>query len=156
MSPTNLIKWGEGWVVPSGEIRPAVRSPKIWYAEKAPSAKGFAVLDYFVLIVYLLSLVVMGFYFSKREKTTQDFFLGGRRVPWWAAGLSIFGTQLSAITFMAIPAKAYATNWVQFMFNVGIIATAPLIVYCFLPFYRRLDVTTAYEYLEKRLMLSSG
>ena len=60
-----------------------------------------------MLAVYLLALVGMGVYFSRREKTTDDFFLGGQRIPWWAAGLSIFGTQLSAITFMAIPAKAY-------------------------------------------------
>jgi SSS family solute:Na+ symporter len=147
---TNLVPWGNGWLIPSGEIRPAVRSPKILHVEKKESPRGFAALDYIVLIVYLLSLVAMGFYFSRREKTTQDFFLAGRRIPWWAAGLSIFGTQLSAITFMAIPAKAYSTNWIQFIFNMGIIAMAPLIVYCFLPFYRRLNVTTAYEYLEKR------
>ena len=84
------------------------------------------------------------------KKRLRTSFWGAGGVPWWAAGLSIFGTQLSAITFMAIPAKAYATNWVQFLFNMGIIATAPLIVFCFLPFYRRQNVTTAYEYLEKR------
>ncbi|MBN1900492.1 sodium/solute symporter, partial [Candidatus Sumerlaeota bacterium] len=147
---TNLISWENGWVIPSGEIRPAVRTPKILKFEKIKSTRRLAGLDYLALIAYLLSLIGMGFYFSKRENTTDDFFLAGRRVPWWAAGLSIFGTQLSAITFMAIPAKAYATNWIQFLFNMGIIAIAPLIVYGFLPFFRRLNITSAYEYLEKR------
>lgn len=64
--------------------------------------------------------------------------------------MSIFGTALSAITFMAIPAKAYATDWSYLFFNAGIILCVPVIVRCFIPFYRRLDVTTAYEYLEAR------
>jgi Na+/proline symporter len=67
-----------------------------------------------------------------------------------AAGLSIFGTQLSAITFMAIPAKSFATDWTWIMMNMTIVAVAPFIVLLFLPFYRRLNVTTAYEYIEKR------
>jgi SSS family transporter len=145
-----LVEWNGAWVIPSGEIRPAVRSPKVWQATWADAQQRFSCLDYMVLAVYLMALVVMGAYFSTREKTTDDFFLAGGRIPWWAAGLSIFGTQLSAITFMAIPAKAYATDWMGFLYNMGIVAVAPLIIFCFLPFYRRLNVTTAYEYLEQR------
>ena len=66
------------------------------------------------------------------------------------AGLSLFGTALSAITFMAIPSKAYATNWSYVLFNTGIVFVAPVIVYVFIPFFRRLNITTAYEYLEIR------
>ena len=69
---------------------------------------------------------------------------------WWAAGISIFGTQLSAITFMAIPAKVYATDWVYILAQAAIIIVAPIIVFLYLPFFRRLNITTAYEYLEKR------
>ncbi len=156
-----LVEWDGGWVIPSGEIRPAVRSPKVWRAMRVDAQQRFSRLDYAVLGVYLASLIVMGAYFSRREKTTHDFFLAGGRIPWWAAGLSIFGTQLSAITFMAIPAKSYATDWMGFLYNMGIVAIAPLIVFCFLPFYRRLNVTSAYEYLEKRFnvavrLLGSG
>ncbi|MHC4556847.1 MAG: sodium:solute symporter family protein [Planctomycetota bacterium] len=150
---TVLAKWDKTFVIPSGEIRPAVCSPKVWQAVPHEVQQKFAASDYLVLGLYMLSLIAMGFYFSKREKTTQDFFLAGRRIPWWAAGLSIFGTQLSAITFMAIPAKAYATDWVNFLFNMGILAITPLVILCFLPFYRRLNVTTAYEYLERRFNL---
>ncbi|MHC4253497.1 MAG: sodium:solute symporter family protein, partial [Planctomycetota bacterium] len=126
-----------------------VRSPKVWIATPAPRS-GFGITNYVVLAVYLASLVAMGAYFSTREKSTDDFFKAGGRIPWWAAGLSIFGTQLSAITFMAIPAKSFATDWTWFVMNVTIIAIAPLIVFLFLPFYRRLNVTTAYEYIERR------
>jgi SSS family transporter len=98
-------------------------------------------------------LVGIGFIFSKNQHSTDDFFKGGNRIPWWAAGLSIFGTQLSAITFMAIPAKTFATDWLYFFLMMTIIMVAPFIIRFFLPFYRRFNLTTAYEYLELRFNL---
>jgi SSS family transporter len=147
---TNTTWWRDRYVIPSGEARPGVRTPEVVWAEPKRGSEGFDAIDFGVLAVYLAALVGMGFYFSRREKSTKDFFLGGHRVPWWAAGLSIFGTQLSAITFMAIPGKAYHTDWVYFLGNMMIVAVAPLVVFVYLPFYRRLEVTSAYEYLEKR------
>jgi len=117
----------------------------------APAASGsFRTLDYLALIGYLVVIVGIGAYFSRRENTTDDYFLAGRRIPWWAASLSIFSTYLSAVTFMAIPAKAFTADWVTILVNLGIILVAPLTVFCFVPFYRRLNVTTIYEYLEMR------
>jgi len=146
---TTAVQWDKNIIIPSGEVRPGVRSPKIWIV--TPSMRsGFGLINYIVLGVYLGALLALGFYFSKREHTTDDFFKAGGRIPWWAAGLSIFGTQLSAITFMAIPAKSFATDWTWFIMNMTIVGVAPFIVLLFLPFYRRLNVTTAYEYIEKR------
>jgi len=150
---TNTTSWKGRYVVPTGEARPGVRTPNVFWAEPQPSREGFGLADYGVLTVYLASLVAMGVYFSRREKSTDDFFLGGRRIPWWAAGLSIFGTQLSAITFMTIPSKAYHTDWVYFLGNMMIVAVAPVVVFLYLPFFRRLNVSTAYEYLEQRFNL---
>jgi len=147
---TTAVLWKNSVIVPTGEIRPGTRSPRIFAARAVSPEPRFGPLNYAVLATYLLALVGMGLYFSSREKTTDDFFLAGRRIPWWAAGISIFGTQLSAITFMAIPAKAYATDWVYFLGNMCIVAMAPVVVLLYLPFYRRLNITTAYEYLEKR------
>ena len=97
----------------------------------------------------------MGVYFSKRQKSTEDYFKGGGRIPWWAAGLSIFGTVLSAISFMAIPAKTFATDWSYLMYNFSPFFIAPVIVALFLPFYHRLNITSAYEYLERRFNLTT-
>jgi SSS family transporter len=152
---TTVVRWRGRVIVPSGEVSPGIRSRKVWTAAIVTPRAGFQTADYVVIAVYLAALVAMGFYFSRREKTTKDFFLGGRRVPWWAAGLSIYGTQLSAITFMAIPAKAFATNWVYYVGNLMIFAMAPVVIYLYLPFFRRLDVTTAYEYLEKRFNVAT-
>lgn len=111
----------------------------------------FGVLNTIVLVVYLLGMLGVGFYFSKRSGNTQDeYFKAGGRVPGWAAGFSIWATTLSAITFMSTPAKAFASNWVFAVGNLAILAVAPIVIVYFLPFFRSLDVTTAYEYLEQR------
>ncbi len=149
---TAAVRWGEDIVLASGEIRPGVRSGQMLLARPI-SRSTFDRVNYTVLGLYLLVLVLMGLYFSRRMHSTEDFFKAGKRIPWWAAGVSIFGTQLSALTFMAIPAKTFATDWRYFWANMTIVAIAPLIIFLFLPFYRRLDVTTAYEYLELRFNL---
>jgi solute:Na+ symporter, SSS family len=118
------------------------------------TVKGhFGAFDFAVLAAYLLLTAAVGIYFS-RQRTTNDFFLGGGRIPWWAAGLSIFGTQLSALTFMAIPAKTYATDWVYFPVNVCVVLVAPVVVRWYLPVFRGHKVVTAYEYLERRFNLA--
>jgi len=147
---TTAIPWDGEIIIPSGEIRPGTRTTKVLRGQIHKTATQFGLLNYIMLVIYFGILVWMGYYFSKREDTTDDYFLGGQRIPWWAAGVSIFGTQLSAITFMAIPAKAYATNWVFFLANMGIVLIAPVIIFFYLPFFRRLRIVTAYQYLEAR------
>src|SRR5690606_10334906 len=95
-------------------------------------------------------MVRIGRWTSRNQLTANDYFRGGQRIPGWAAGLSIYGTQLSAITFMAIPAKTYATDWSYFILQLTIIMVIPIITVYFIPFYRNLQITSAYEYLEKR------
>ncbi len=149
---TTALKWNDQILIPSGEVAPCVRTPHI-LAVTLSNDTYFGTLNYIVLLVYLVVLVGIGFVFSKNQHSTDDFFKGGKRIPWWAAGLSIFGTQLSAITFMAIPAKTFATDWLYFFLMMTIIMVAPFIIRYFLPFYRRYNLTTAYEYLELRFNL---
>ena len=146
---THAVKWGNSIYFPLGEIRAGVRTADITEA-KILSPKLFSVLDYIVLGIYLLLMVGIGLLSSKNQHSTEDYFKGGKRIPAWAAGLSIYGTQLSAITFMAIPAKTYATNWNYFFLQMTIVLIIPIIARFFIPFFRRLDITSAYEYLEKR------
>jgi SSS family transporter len=146
---TPLVAWQGTYVMPSGESRPGVRSPEVWALRSAPARASFGWLNYAVLALYLAGVVWIGYACSKRNQGTDDFFRGGQRIPWWAAGLSIFATLLSSITFMAIPANGYADGWAFFLANSYVLVT-PLVVFVFLPFYRRLNVTSAYEYLELR------
>ncbi|WP_461489713.1 sodium:solute symporter family protein [Pontibacter sp. HJ8] len=146
---TFATRWDNDILISSGEIRPGVRTPDVLKGSLVPK-QYFAWLDYLVVFVYLVLMVVIGLWSSKKQDTTDDYFRGGQRIPGWAAGLSIYGTQLSAITFMSIPAKTYATNWSYFILQLTIILVIPIITTYFIPFYRRLRITSAYEYLELR------
>ncbi len=147
---TIAVKWDDRIVLPSGEVRPRVRSSAIWSIRPAERASRFGVVDYTMLFGYLLAMVGVGVYFARKNKNTDDFFRGGKQVVWWAAGCSIFATMLSSLTFTGIPSKAFAQDWVYMIGNFTIPAVAFIAVYVALPFYRQLDVTSAYEYLEKR------
>ena len=147
---SQIIRKGNQIYLASGELKPGIRTPYILKGEIITYEKGIGALNMIVIIIYFLILAFMGYYFSKKQKNTDDYFKGGGRLPWWAVGLSIFGTSLSAITFMAIPAKAFATDWSYLVLNIGIVAVAPLVMFYFIPFFRKLNVTTAYEFLEQR------
>jgi len=151
---TNVIPYKNGAFLTSGEISPGIRTPYIFHIIPQVQAYRFGWLNSSVIFIYFLVLIIIGYVFSKKQKSTDDYFKGGGRIPWWAAGISLFGTALSAITFMAIPAKTYATDWSYFIFNMSIFLVAPVIIILFIPFYRKLNVTTAYEYLEKRFNLT--
>ncbi len=66
---------------------------------------AFGTLNYIVLLVYLAAIMMVGVYFARRQKSADDYFKAGGRIPGWAAGISVFATTLSSITFMSIPQK---------------------------------------------------
>lgn len=137
------------WLVVNGELKPGIRSAGVADVEMTYTAH-FGWLNWSVLIVYLLMMILLGFYFMQRQKGGDDFIKGGGRIPWWAAGISIFATMLSAITYMSIPAKAYATDWTYYPMQICILLVSFPVIKYYLPFFRRLNVDTAYEYLERR------
>ncbi|OHB48385.1 MAG: hypothetical protein A2Y10_19845 [Planctomycetes bacterium GWF2_41_51] len=151
---TTAVKWGNNIVIPSGEICPRIRTPQIWQAELVKKSTVFGKINFFALIIYLTGMLVVGVYFMRRNKSTDDFFRGGKRVPSWVAGLSIFATLLSSITFIAIPAKVYCTDWTFLAINLIGIPIAPFILICVVPHFIKIDATSAYEYLEKRFNIA--
>lgn len=157
--PTNhvttiAVPWNDSIIIPSGEVRPRVRSPKVWQVTPVASARSFGTINYIVLFGYLLSMVAIGVYFTRKNRNTDDYFRGGKHIPWWAAGCSIFATMLSSLTFTGIPSKAFAQDWVYAIGNFMIPVVAVVAVYVAMPFFRRIDATSAYEYLEKRFSRS--
>jgi SSS family transporter len=149
-----VVDWNGLYVIPSGEARPGVRTPRVLTARPAVERTDVGVVNLVTIALYLGCMLGIGFYFARRERNTDRFFRGGQSVPWWAVGLSIYATMLSSITFMALPAKAYTSDWSYFFANVAIVAIAPIVITYYLPFFRRLDVTSAYEYLEMRFNLA--
>ncbi len=107
-------------------------------------------IDFVVIILYFGGITFAGFYFSKRNKSTEEYFLGNRSFPGWVIGLSMVGTSISSVSFLAYPGDAYKTAWLRllpaFTLPLGVLAAAIF----FLPFFRRGGLTSAYEYLEGR------
>src|SRR6056297_1874676 len=110
----------------------------------------FTRLDWIVLAGYFLGTMSIGFYFWRKSRSTEGFTAGGRSLPGWACGLSIFATYLSSISFLALPGKAYATNWNAFTFSLSLPLAAVIAVRYFLPYYRRTGEVSAYAHLEHR------
>lgn len=144
-----VVPYNGSWVVINGESKPGIRASEVT-AVKMTARAEFGWLNWTVLGMYLTGMLLLGFYFMKREGNSDDFFKGGGRIPWWAAGISIYATMLSAITYMAYPAKAYATDWTYYPMLVTILLVSFPVIRYYLPFFRRLNVTSAYEYLERR------
>lgn len=107
-------------------------------------------IDLFVLCATLLSIVAYGVYKSRSTRDLDGYFRGNQSMPWFLVLLSIMGTQASAITFLSGPGQAYTDGmrFVQYYFGLPL----AMIVICiaFVPVFSRLNVYTAYEYLEKR------
>lgn len=148
-----LSRWGDDFVVINSAHEPGATAHLVWRASVIETKASFGWLNYVTLVGYLLGMVGIGWYCARRNKSTDDYFKAGGRIPWWAAGIAIYATMLSSLTFMAIPAKAYATDWTYIWTNVPIFLIAPILIAVYLPFFRRLNVTSAYEYLEKRFNL---
>lgn len=148
---TQVSLWNGEMVFPGGEIAPAKRSGEIWRASMI--SRESSVLngwDYLFIIAYFLGIFYIGYKYKKNIHTTNDYYKAGNRIPGWASGVAIFGTLLSAITFLTTPAKTFNENWMYFLPTISSMVVAPLVILYIIPVYFNLNVTTAYEYLEKR------
>ena len=145
-----VVPFAGGYVVLSDAAGPDGASTQTYWATLKDVKRALKTLDFIVLFVYLAAIMVVGFLFTGRQHTGDDYFLAGRRIPWWAAGLSLMATQVSAIGFVAIPAKAFATDWLYFSGVLAWFVIVPIVAVAFIPFFRRLNVVSAYEYLELR------
>lgn len=112
-----------------------------------------SVIDYGIIVVYLILTTAFGAWFVKRSQSLEGFTLAGKLIPGWAIGLSLLATYLSSISFLANPGKSYSSDWRPFVFSL----TLPIAIWVaakwFIPLYRSQVKTTAYEYLEQRFGL---
>ncbi len=107
-------------------------------------------LDSLVLVGYLILVIGLGIWLAKRSKTTEGFMAAGGALPGWAVGLSIFGTFVSSISFLANPGKSFDANWNPFVFGLSLPVAAWIATRYFVPFYRKSGEVSAYTHLEKR------
>ena len=106
--------------------------------------------DLVVFGIYMAGILLFGSSFYRKSASPDTFTLGGGRFPAWVVGMSIFATYVSSISFLALPGKAYQSNWNAFVFSLSIPLAAIVAVRVFVPLYRRLNSPAAYAYLETR------
>lgn len=115
---------------------------------------GLATIDIVIAVVYILGILSIGVYFSRQQKSAKDFLLGGKSMGWFTIGLSLMATLTSAVGYMSFPAAALKYGTIMLWMWVAIPVSYPVVTYVFMPFYHKLNVYTAYEYLERRFSVS--
>lgn len=109
-----------------------------------------ASIDLLIIVFYLLVMIGIGIYFSRKNKSSEQFTTASGAIPGWALGLSFYATFLSAITFLGDPGKSFGSNWNPFVFSLSIPLAAIVATKWFVPFYRGSGEISAYTHLEKR------
>jgi len=112
--------------------------------------KNLPLIDIAVIIAYLVAMVLVGVWFSRKNKSADQFTKASGMIPGWAIGLSIYATFLSSNTFLGVPGKAFGSNWNAFVFSISMPLAAWVAVKYFVPFYRATGEVSAYTNLEKR------
>ncbi|HTN06647.1 sodium:solute symporter [Agriterribacter sp.] len=107
-------------------------------------------IDLIVILVYLLSMVLVGVYFSRKNKNAKQFTTASGNIPGWALGISLYATFLSSNTFLGVPGKAFGSNWNSLVFSLSMPFAAYFATRFFVPFYRSHGEVSAYTHLEKR------
>ena len=117
----------------------------------APTLGALGVLDWSILAGYFALLIASGVYFSRKQQaSTDDYFLGGRSMPFWAVAVSIVATSMSAASFVGVPQASYAGNLTYLATNIGMVLAAIIIAFVFIPAFYARRVQTIYELLEQR------
>jgi len=111
---------------------------------------SFSTLNYTICFVYLALMFGIGLWLAGKQKTTEDYFLAGRNMPWIIVAMSMFASLTSAASFIGLPGLAYRENISYIALGMVSVLAAPFFIYLFFPFYRRLRVTTSYEYIGVR------
>ena len=109
-----------------------------------------SLLDWFVLLLYAGTVITFGYLAGKKDSTTEDYFLGSRKMPWFSVMISIYATSLSAITFIGVPGVAFGGDFVYLQLAIGDLAGRILISFLLLTAYYKSRITTIYEFLGQR------
>ncbi|HEY0111271.1 MAG TPA: sodium:solute symporter [Fibrella sp.] len=112
--------------------------------------RSLPVADLSIIMLYLVSMIVVGVYFSRKNKNADQFTMASGKIPGWAIGMSLYATFLSSNTFLGVPGKAFGSNWNAFVFSLSMPLAAWFAARYFVPFYRNTGEVSAYSHLESR------
>jgi SSS family solute:Na+ symporter len=107
-------------------------------------------IDYAIIVATFLVTIVVGLWFSKRQKDTGSYFKANGKIPAWAIGMSILATLISSVTFLAYPGEGYSSNWIRLVQGLMVPLVLVFIVGIIVPLFRKVIRLSAYEYFEKR------
>lgn len=107
-------------------------------------------IDLTIIVVYMAVLAGLGIRFSRRQTSTEQYFVARRSIPAWAMGLSLLATLISSVTFIAYPGSAYAADWSNLVPGLTVIPVLFITVFVVIPFFRHIVGMSAYEYFGKR------
>jgi len=116
---------------------------------------GFGTLNWTIVIAYLLGNLLLGYIMGRRVKTSENYYLGDRSAPWWAIGISVVATYVSALSFLGGPAWAYGDGMAALAIHVNYPLVIFVVIVVFLPFFFNSGVASIYEYLERRFGATS-
>ena len=108
-------------------------------------------IDTSILILYAIALIGMGIYFLKKNKTSEQFMVAGRGIPAWAAGIAVMSAYTSSISYIAVPGKAFDSNWHPLIFALSTLPVAWFVTKYVIPHYRRKKIISVYNYLEEKI-----
>ncbi len=112
--------------------------------------RDFGTLNWSILISYILLNLLLGWVLSKRVKTADDFYLGRRTTPWWAIGVSVIATYVSALSFLGGPAWSYSESLAVIAIHLNYPIVVFVVLTLFLPFFFNSGVASIYDYMERR------
>ena len=115
----------------------------------------FGLLNWTIVFAYLVGNLLLGWYLSRRVKTAKDYYLGDRSTPWWAIGISVIATYVSALSFLGGPAWAYGDGMAALAIHINYPLVMFVVIAVFLPFFYNSGVASIYDYLERRFGRSS-
>lgn len=107
-------------------------------------------VDWAIIGLYLAAVIAIGRYFARRQHDTSDFFLGGGKIPWFAVALSVVATLASTVGYLSAPGEVIQHGIGMLVAQLAIPAAIVVIVFVIVPFYRKANVTTAFELIGKR------
>ena len=107
-------------------------------------------IDYLIVIISVLVAVLVGIWFSRKQKSTNAYFAAGGNIPAWAVGMSMFATIISSVTFLAYPGAAYGGNWILLVQGLMVPLVLVGLIGFIVPLYRKVIKLSTYEYFERR------
>src|SRR5213083_2115477 len=105
----------------------------------------FESADWLVIAVYLVGIILFGLWIGKDQKTTRDYFLGSKNIPWWGIGLSIVAAETSALTIIGVPAMAYGGNIAFVQMIIGYVIARVILAVVLVPHYFKGEIYSPYQ-----------